>query len=231
MADLTDALSDLRTELTEAEEYLRIPELRARMPQLETEMGRPDLWDDPERAKAVQTEYTAVKDDLELYDRLDTQISDVEILWELGREEGDKGSIEEAEALIEELAEEFSRLELRALFTGPYDEGDALCEIHSGAGGTDSQDWAEMMFKMYKRWADVKGFSCTIEDWSQGQEAGITAATFTIAGRYAYGMLQAERGVHRLVRRRPRRRNHRSPKQERAPRCVRCSAGRHRRRW
>lgn len=200
MADLTEALGALRTELAEAEEYLRVPELRARMPQLETEMGRPDLWDDAERAKGVQTEYTAVKDDLDLYDHLDTSISDVEILWELGKEEGDEASVVEAEKMIEDLAGEFSRLELRALFTGIYDEGDALCEIHSGAGGTDSQDWAEMMFKMYKRWADAKGFTCTIEDWSQGQEAGITAATFTISGRYAYGMLQAERGVHRLVR-------------------------------
>ena len=200
MADLTDALGHLRTELAEAEEYLRVAELRARMPQLETEMGRPDLWDDAERAKSVQTEYTAVKDDLELYDRLESQISDVETLLELGREEGDEGLIGEAEQLIEVLKEEFSQLELRALYTGEYDEGDALCEIHSGAGGTDSQDWAEMMFKMYKRWADIKGFDCAIDEWSQGQEAGITSATFTISGRYAYGMLQAERGVHRLVR-------------------------------
>ena len=200
MADLTDALAKLRIELAEAEEYLRIGEIRARRPQLETEMGRPDLWDDAERAKAVQTEYTAVKDDLELYDGLDTRVSDVATLWLLGKEEGDQESIVEAEALIEALADEFSQLELRALFTGMYDEGDALCEIHSGAGGTDSQDWAEMMFKMYKRWADLQGFTCSIDEWSQGQEAGITSATFTISGRYAYGMLQAERGVHRLVR-------------------------------
>lgn len=102
--------------------------------------------------------------------------------------------------MIGGLTIEFNNLELRALYTGEYDEGDAVCEIHSGAGGTDAQDWAAMLFEMYRRWADKNGFALTVTEWQDGQEAGLSAVGFNIAGRYAYGMLQAERGVHRLVR-------------------------------
>ncbi|MDH3299017.1 MAG: peptide chain release factor 2 [Acidimicrobiia bacterium] len=200
MADLTEDLKALRVELDEAEEYLRVAELRARLPQLETEMGRPDLWDDAERARVVQTEFTAVKDDLDLFDQLSGQVDDAETLFELSREEGDAELENEAVELIEQLGSRFGELELRALFTGQYDEGDAVCEIHSGAGGTDSQDWAEMLLTMYRKWAQNKGFGFELTDVQQGQEAGITSAEFVITGRYAYGWLQAERGVHRLVR-------------------------------
>ena len=200
MADLSEEIKQLRTELAEAEHYLRIGEIRARLPQLETEMGRPDLWDDGERARSVQTEFTAVRDDIQLYEKLATGVEDVETLWELSREESDEGLETEAADLIETLSGEFAELELRALFTGQYDEGDAVCEIHSGAGGTDSQDWAEMMFFMYRKWAQAKGFSFEVTSSQQGQEAGITSVEFVVKGRYVYGLLQAERGVHRLVR-------------------------------
>ncbi len=200
MADLTEDIKALRVELDEASEYLRIDHIRSRLPQLETEMGRPDLWDDAERARAVQTEFTAVRDDIHLFERLETGIDDVETLWELGRDEGDESLEVEAVELIGSLREQFAELELRALFTGQYDEGDAVCEIHSGAGGTDSQDWAEMLFFMYRKWAQSRDFDIEVTDVQQGQEAGITTTEFIIRGRYAYGWLQAERGVHRLVR-------------------------------
>ncbi|MFT7597988.1 MAG: peptide chain release factor 2 [Acidimicrobiales bacterium] len=200
MADLSDHIARLLTELAEAEDYLRIGQLRSRLPQLETEMGRPDLWDDAERARKVQTEFTSVKEDTDLYDRLAGEVDDAKTLWELGKEEGDDDSITEAAGMIKVLTEEFHALELRALFTGEYDEGDAVCEIHSGAGGTDAQDWAQMMFEMYKRWADKRGFDLEVTEWQEGQEAGISTVGFTISGRHAYGLLQAERGVHRLVR-------------------------------
>ncbi len=200
MADLTEDLKRLRTELDEAQEYLRVDEIRARLPQLETEMGRPDLWDDADRARIVQTEFTAVKDDLQLFDRLSGQVEDAETLWELAKEERDEALETEASELISSLETEFSELELRALFTGQYDEGDAVCEVHSGAGGTDSQDWAEMLLSMYRKWAQERGFGFEVTDVQNGQEAGITSADFVIKGRYAYGWLQAERGVHRLVR-------------------------------
>ncbi len=200
MPDLSDAIARLRIELAEADHYLRVGELRARLPQLETEMGRPDLWDDANSAREVQTEFTQVKDDLGLYDRLESSIDDAETLWMLAAEEGDDDSMAEAEGIIAKLETEFAELELRALYTGQYDEGDAVCEIHSGAGGTDAQDWAAMLFEMYKRWADKRGFSLEVTEYQDGQEAGLSAVGFTVKGRFAYGMLQAERGVHRLVR-------------------------------
>jgi peptide chain release factor 2 len=198
MAELDDVLARLRTDLSEADDYLRIGELRSRLPQLETEMGRPDLWDDADRAREVQTEFSSVKEDLDLFDRLSSEVDDLEVMLEMASEDASFGV--EAEALSSKLSEQFNRLELRALYTGQYDEGDAVCEIHSGAGGTDSQDWAEMLFNMYRKWAQASGFTLEVTEAQEGAEAGITSATFIVRGRHAYGLLQAERGVHRLVR-------------------------------
>lgn len=200
MADLSDDLKKLRTELAEAEEYLRLDEIRSRLPQLETEMSRPDLWDDPDEARTVQTEFTAVRDDIALYEELASGVEEAETMWELGREADDESLEAEAVELIATLEARFADLELRALFTGRYDEGDAVCEIHSGAGGTDSQDWAEMLFFMYRKWAQNRDFDMEVTSSQQGQEAGVTSVEFVIRGRYVYGLLQAERGVHRLVR-------------------------------
>ncbi len=200
MPDFPADIARLRTELAEADDYLRVGELRTRLPQLETEMGRPDLWDDAERAREVQTEFTSVKDDLDLYDRLSEGIDEAETLFELATEENDEDTLDEVSSMVADMSAEFSALELRALFTGEYDEGDAVCEIHSGAGGTDAQDWAAMMFDMYRRWADKRKFSLEVTEWQEGQEAGVSTVGFTIRGRHAYGLLQAERGVHRLVR-------------------------------
>ncbi len=200
MSELRDLLAGAKAKLGESREYLVVDRLQMRLPQLETEMGRPDLWDDAERARSVQTEFTATKDDLDLFDRLSGQVDDLEALTELYEEEGEPDLDVEARALSVELMGEFQRLELRALFTGEYDEGDAICSINSGAGGTESQDWAEMMFNMYQRWANNSGYGFEINDLQKGQEAGISSVEFTIQGRLAYGWLQAERGVHRLVR-------------------------------
>ena len=112
----------------------------------------------------------------------------------------DASFADEAADLSGKLSAEFDRLELRALYTGQYDEGDAVCEIHSGAGGTDSQDWAEMLFNMYRKWSQSVGYTLEVTEAQEGAEAGITSVTFIVRGRYAYGLLQAERGVHRLVR-------------------------------
>jgi len=200
MAEIEIKLDRLRAKLAEAHTYLQVDKCRAHLPQLETEMGRPDLWDDAERARVVQTEYTQVRDDIRLWDSLAASISDVETIVELLNEEGDESLQTEAGELADDLDQQFTELELRALFTGQYDEGDAVCEIHSGAGGTDSQDWAEMLLTMYRKWAQRKGLGFEVTSVQRGQEAGITSAEFVIRGRYVYGWLQAERGVHRLVR-------------------------------
>ncbi len=200
MADFPEDMKQLRVELDQAEQYLRISEIRARLPQLETEMSRPDLWDNADRAKATQTEFTAVSDDLKMFDRLTEQVGDVELMWELAAEEGDDDLLSEAKASVAALGKEFSQLELRAMFDGEYDEGDAVCQVVAGAGGTDSQDWAEMLFNMYRRWAEDKKFEFEVTGVQAGSEAGIKTVEFVVRGRYAYGWLQAERGVHRLVR-------------------------------
>jgi peptide chain release factor 2 len=106
----------------------------------------------------------------------------------------------EVEAGVTQLRAELDRLELRALFTGEHDERDAICEVHSGAGGTDAQDWTEMLLRMFTRWAERRGFDVELDEVQPGTEAGITSATFTVKGRYAYGLIQSERGVHRLIR-------------------------------
>ena len=171
-----------------------------RLAALEAEVSAPELWDDPDRARKVSGEFAAVRDDVELVDDLERRVSDVQTLFELARDEGDASIEPEIAKEVEGLRSTLDKLELRALFSGEHDERDAICEVHSGAGGTDSQDWAAMVLRMFTRWAQSKDFSVEVDEIQEGQEAGITSATFIIKGRYAYGMLAGERGVHRLIR-------------------------------
>ena len=141
-----------------------------------------------------------MKDDVDTYDALAQEMEDVEVLHELAREEGDESYEAEIESGALSLAARLSLLELRSLFTGEHDEADAICRINAKDGGVDAQDWAEMLLRMYSRWAERRGFAVTVDDVSEGTEAGILSAEFTIRGRYAYGLMSAERGTHRLVR-------------------------------
>lgn len=200
MRDFTDDLRALRRRLDEAKIYLRIEELRAARPQLETEASRPDLWDNPEQAKKVNAELSACSEDLDLFASLEQRIDDVETLFELGREELDDSVESEIVEQLASLASQFDELELRSLFTGEYDEEAAICEIQSGEGGVDAQDWANMLLRMFLRWSEKRGFTVELDEVSPGNEAGITSATFLITGRHAYGRLRSEHGVHRLVR-------------------------------
>jgi peptide chain release factor 2 len=200
MQDFTPRLGALRRRLDEAAGYLRIDELRARRPQLEAELGRPDLWDDPAAARSLQREFAELSDDLELYEGLARRVEDLETLAQLAREEGDESIETEIEQEASALEAEFDRLELRALFTGEYDDRDAIVEINSGAGGVDAQDWAEMLLRMYLRWAERHGFEVELDSVNEGTEAGISSATFVLKGRNAYGWMRSEHGVHRLVR-------------------------------
>jgi peptide chain release factor 2 len=200
MKDLSDDLAALRRRLDEAHTYLRIDELAAARPQLETEASRPDLWDDPEQAKKVNAELAACTDDLELYQALATRLEDAETLYQLGREEGDDSVEGEVLDAVDGLRASFEESELRALFTGEHDDTDALCELQSGEGGADAQDWTEMLLRMYLRWADRRGFEVELTEASAGSEAGLSSASFVVKGRHAYGRLRSEHGVHRLVR-------------------------------
>jgi peptide chain release factor 2 len=198
--DFSDDLSGLRRRLDDARGYLHIDAARTRLGELETEASDPSLWDDPEAARKVTTELSRVKDDVDLVDRLEGRLSDLQTLDELAREEGDESLEGEIEAGVADLDGELASLDLQALFTGDHDERDAICEIHSGAGGTDAADWADMMLRMYRRWAERRGFGIEIDEVSPAEEAGISSATFIVKGRHAYGLLSAEKGVHRLVR-------------------------------
>jgi peptide chain release factor 2 len=201
--DFTDQLAEARKRIADAESYLRIEELRARRPLLETEASRPDLWDDADAAKRVTGELSTVIDDIDQYERLISEIEDAETLHELAREVDDASQEPEIEAILERLDRELRGLELRSMFSGEHDERDALCTIQAGEGGADSQDWAEMLYRMYVRWAERRGFEVEEESSTPGSEAGLSSVEFLVKGRYAYGYLQAERGVHRLVRMSP----------------------------
>jgi peptide chain release factor 2 len=200
MRDFTEALSDLRRRVDDARAYLQIDAARTRLGELEQEASKPDLWDDQERARKVNTELARVREDLVVFDGLEERLSEVETLFDLGREEGDDSVEPEVEAGVAALSADLDKLELRALFTGEHDERDAICEVHSGAGGTDAQDWTEMLLRMYLRWAERRGFDTELDEVQEGTEAGITSATFIVKGRYAFGLLQGEKGVHRLIR-------------------------------
>jgi peptide chain release factor 2 len=200
MRDFTDDLSALRKRVDEAHAYLQIDAQRDRLVELEAEASKPGLWDDPDEARRVTTQLSSVQDDVELIERLEGRVDDLETLSQLGREESDDSVAPEIESGIDALRTELDQLELRALFTGEYDERDAICQVSSGAGGTDAQDWTEMLLRMFTRWAERKGFTVEIDEVNEGTEAGLSSATFTVRGRWAYGLLTGEKGVHRLIR-------------------------------
>jgi peptide chain release factor 2 len=172
--------------------------LRERLDALEQEMGAPGFWDDQAHAAAVSTEHSRVTRRLERYERLNGDYVDTRELYEL-----DPDMAEEVEATLVPLRGELERLQEDALFTGEYDAGDAVLSIHAGTGGTDAQDWAEMLLRMYLRWASDRGFQAELVEASPGEEAGLKSATVTVKGENGYGVLKAERGVHRLVRQSP----------------------------
>jgi len=203
MRDFSDDLKSLRARLEEARQYLRIDAARPRVAELEVEASKPDLWDDQERARAVNSELASLQDDLRLYDGLAQRIDDAETLDQLAREMGDESQEAEIDAELAALVSTFDALELRALFSGDYDEHDAIVVVQSGEGGVDAQDWAEMLVRMYQRWAERHGFGFELDDASPGTEAGLSSATFIVKGRHAYGWLRSEQGVHRLVRMSP----------------------------
>jgi len=196
----------LRARLDAAELYLHIKELRDKLNALEAEIAQPDLWSDADHARQVTTAYGRLKSDVDAFDHLASRLEDATAFVELVTDEGE-GAFEELghelDVAVTHLRNGLDELELASLFSGEHDERDAIVEIHAGAGGTDAQDWAEMLLRMYLRWAERKGFSVELEEVSPGQEAGILSTTFIIRGRHAYGLLTAERGVHRLVRMSP----------------------------
>ncbi len=200
---VTESLNRCREMVENANTYLKIEEKTEIRNKLQELISDPNLWDDAENAKEVNLQFGRVSDDIDVIQSLNSRISDVETLLSLAKEESDIDTFDEAVSLIHVLEKDVGELEIRSLLSGEHDESDAIVEVHGGAGGTDAQDWAEMLFRMYIRWAERRGFTYEIDEVTDGQQAGILSATFIVKGRFAYGLLSTERGVHRLVRMSP----------------------------
>ena len=173
---------------------------KERIDQLELNMEEPGFWDNVEESQNVMKEVKSLKSVVEEYDDLKTKYEDIETLIDMAQEDEDTDLIEEATALMDEFETKYEELRISTLLTGEYDKDDAILTLHAGAGGTESCDWAGMLYRMFTRWACKKGYGTEVLDYLDGDEAGIKSVTVKISGMNAYGYLRSEKGVHRLVR-------------------------------
>ena len=199
------SLAVLEDRWSSAREYLKIDEHRTRHAALHDEASSPDLWNDQDHARVVTTELGRLTSELEAFDQLRRSLDDCAVLIDFSSEslstaEADWTLLDELRANVSAVDGALTALETQSLLSGPYDQNDAIAELHAGAGGTDAQDWTEMLLRMYARWAERRGFGVEVDEVTEGQEAGLLSATFIVKGPFAYGWLSAERGVHRLVR-------------------------------
>lgn len=190
----------LRGRLDEARRFLDLEHKEQELTELRERAASPDLWNDPDEARQVSQKLARYEDIFEEVAGLARRIEDAEVLLELAAEAGDDDSRQEALEQLSEISGVLDRLELESLYFGEYDEADAILSVHAGAGGVDAHDWAEMLARMYQRYLTDKGFNVTVEEVTAGEEAGIKSVTMTVRGDRAYGTLESERGVHRLVR-------------------------------
>ncbi len=200
MADRANDLQALDATLRSIEKVLDLPKLRTELRDLEEQAAQPDLWDDPARGQEITGRLSAVQADLTRVEGLRSRLDDLGVLFQMADEEADAATLAEAEAELAALQREIAGLEVRTLLSGPYDEREALVQISSGAGGVDSQDFAQMLWRMYARWAERKGYPVDVLEWQDGEEAGVKSVVFQVKAPYAYGTLVGEHGVHRLVR-------------------------------
>ena len=198
MTELNEKTTELEERLSELETFFELEELRGRAEKLTEEMSRPGFWDDPDTAKNVSARFSRVEGRLRLLEELRTRLSDSGELLEIA--ENDEELLLEVEQELRGVESVLEEQEVARMFSGEYDDGPAILTINPGAGGVDSQDWAEMLSRMYRRWTERRGFGLEVIEITEGEEAGIKSATFSVDGEYAFGLLSAERGVHRLVR-------------------------------
>ncbi|MDX6533929.1 MAG: peptide chain release factor 2 [Gaiellales bacterium] len=196
--DLKAEVEQVRGQLGWVQEYLDPAALTERREELDHQMEAPAFWDDQRGAAKVAAERARVQRRLEAFDQLQSDSGELDTMLEMAADEPDWR--DELEASLGRLSKEIARLQEEALFTGEFDPGPAVVTVHAGAGGTDSQDWAEMLLRMYQRWAAGRGFKVEMVEATEGEEAGLKSGTFTLTGENAYGIMQAEKGVHRLVR-------------------------------
>ena len=193
-------LNAVRDMLKEAGQSLQIDHLREQLVEYNEDMGSPGFWDDTERAQKVSAKASSVESRIKHYESLNTRADDIEVLMELAEEADDEGMVDEIRAEFDSLKEDLEALRLQTLLTGEYDGCNCILSLHAGAGGTEAQDWTQMLYRMYTRFAERMGFNVKLLDLLEGDEAGIKSVTFEVSGDYAYGYLKSERGVHRLVR-------------------------------
>ncbi len=198
MPELGEKATELEKRLADLEDFFDVEALRRSSTELTKEMSSPGFWDEPEEAREVAAEFSRVEGRMKMLEGLRARLVDAEELLELAEE--DEELAEEVGGELERIEKALGELEVARLFSGKYDEGAAILTINSGAGGVDSQDWAEMLARMYRRWAERRGYGIETIEYTLGEEAGIKSATYSITGEYAFGLLSAERGVHRLVR-------------------------------
>jgi peptide chain release factor 2 len=198
--DFEAELKDLAGKLTQVESVMDLDALRAQVADLEEQASQPNLWDDPEAAQKVTSQLSHRQAELRRVTELRQRVDDLEVLWELAQAESDSASRTEAENELTQLSKDIDALEVRTLLSGEYDDRNAVVTIRSEAGGVDAADWAEMLMRMYLRWAERHGYPTEVYDISYAEEAGIKSATFKVSASYVYGTLSVEQGTHRLVR-------------------------------
>ncbi|MDL4839246.1 peptide chain release factor 2 [Aquibacillus rhizosphaerae] len=200
LGEIRQELENIAGRLADFRGSLDLDEKRARIAELEEEMSDPSFWDNQQEAQKVISEVNGLKDLVQTFDKHGESLENLEVSYELVREENDEELREELETEVNELTSALNQFELFMLLSEPYDKNNAILELHPGAGGTESQDWASMLLRMYTRWADAKNFKVETMDYLPGDEAGVKSVTLLIKGHNAYGYLKAEKGVHRLVR-------------------------------
>ena len=203
--DLVGRLTSIRERTALLADYLDPEAITAQAAELEQAMQAPGFWDDQKTAAKVSSDHAQLNQRLADYRELQTEVDDADELFAIAREEEtsgtlDQGFVAELDASLSRADTHLAALEEERLFSGEHDAGGAVVTINAGEGGTDAQDWAEMLLRMYSRWAGQRGLKVDLKESQEGGEAGIKSATFTVEGRNAYGLLSAERGVHRLVR-------------------------------
>ncbi len=202
MADIdpVEQISELKRTLKGIRDVLDLDTMRKQIAELEEQAAAPDLWNDPDQAQKVTSRLSHLQAELSRVDGLGGRLEDLGVLYELAAEEGDDDTRAEADRELEALRSEVNALEVRTLLSGEYDSREALVTINSQAGGVDAADWAQMLLRMYLRWAERRGYDTEVYETSYAEEAGIKSATFAVKAPYAYGTLRGEHGTHRLVR-------------------------------
>jgi peptide chain release factor 2 len=198
--DYAEQLKGLDAVLRNVEAVLDLPRMRKEKAELESAASEPSLWDDPAHAQQVTSKLSYATAEITKVERLRGRLDDAAVLFDLAQSEGDPSAMEEVGAEIGVLRQSIEELEIRTLLSGEYDAREALVTIRSGAGGVDAADFAEMLLRMYLRWAERHGYPTEVYDTSYAEEAGIKSATFVVKAPYAYGTLSVEQGTHRLVR-------------------------------